>query len=266
MRWTYKEERYYRKELLNLYIKKNLTITEVGKILNIGETSVFNRLRRLGIKTIKDKKSGFLNKRAITLPRKYSVELAELTGILLGDGHLSHFQVWVTLGNKERDYAIYIINLFKKIFGFPLKVSINNDGYTDLYIGSVGVVGYFKKMGLVQNKVKDQVPVPKWIFTNKDYCHAFLRGFFDTDGSVYKLRHGWQINYCNRSLNLLKGIREILIKLGFRPSVISVYKIYLTRKTDLRRFTELIGSSNIRKADRLKIMMGGSDSGNSSTL
>jgi len=38
-RWTQQEEIYYTKELQKFYVKQNMTISEVGKILGIAESS-----------------------------------------------------------------------------------------------------------------------------------------------------------------------------------------------------------------------------------
>ena len=242
-RWTSKEEAFYRKELTKLYLHKNLSISEVATSLKIGQATVYDRLVRLGIKSIPSRKLRFCNQRIIDLP-KFSKNLAEIIGILLGDGHISEGQVWFTLGSKEQKYTYYIENLFFKVFGYHLKRCRIVKKYTSLYIGSKALVTSLKKMGLVQHKVKSQVGVPDWILNNKQYYPACLRGIFDTDGSIYKLRHGHQISFKNMSLVLLKDIRSMLIKLKFSPSQISNFSVYITKRKDLRRFKELIGSGN----------------------
>ncbi len=248
--WTEKQKRFFRRELVELYIKKNLSIREIGKLLGLAESGVYDRLLRLDIKPIPSQKKGFLNKRAISFP-KYSEDLAEIVGILLGDGHISSGQIWFTLGSKEQEYSNYINLLFSKVFGYQLKISITNKGYTNLFIGFIALVKYFKKMGLVQNKVKYQVGVPSWILKNKKYYSPCLRGLFDTDGSVYKIRSGYQISFKNMSFVLLKDIRKMLLVLGFSASQISNFSVYITKKEDLRRFREVIGSNNPPKFSRL---------------
>src|SRR3989344_1163767 len=100
-RWTREEERFYKKQLQRLYIVENKTIGEVAVQLKITETSVFDRLHRLNIKTIPEKKLKYRNQRNdVRLPKR-SARLAEFLGIMLGDGHVAHFQTFVTLGTKE---------------------------------------------------------------------------------------------------------------------------------------------------------------------
>lgn len=94
-----------------------------------------------------------------------------------GDGHLAHTQVTVTLGNKEQSYSDYVATLIKKIFGPLPKISITKRGYTTIYLGSVDIVNWLKSEGLVFNKVKVQVDIPRWIFTEESYMRKFLQGF-----------------------------------------------------------------------------------------
>ncbi len=268
--WTKKEESKYHFELFNLYIKQNKSLQEVSRVLGISEQAVFKRLGRLGIKTQPYLKKNYLKKRInIKIPKKHSEKMAEFFGIMLGDGHISHFQVVVSLGNKEEKYADYVRLLIEKIFKTNVKISIRSGGYRDVYLGSVDITSWLLKQGLVHNKVKSQVGVPKWIFVNKRYCKAFLRGFFDTDGSVYKLKYGVQISFCNRSLPILKSLQSMLKKLEYNPSSISLYNIYLTRRGDVKNFFKEIKPSNSKHTSRyleIKNKLRRSDSGYSRRL
>lgn len=269
-RWTMKEENRYHFELVDLYIKQNKSLREVSKILGISESTVFRRLNRLGIKTQPYLKKNYLKKRTdVKIPNKYSVDLAEFFGIMLGDGHVSHFQVVVSLGNKEEKYAKHVKLLMKKIFETNVKISLRGTGYRDVYLGSVDITSWLLKQGLVYNKVKSQVDVPAWIFGKNNFMEGFLRGFFDTDGSVYKLKYGIQMSFCNRSLPILKSLQLMLKKLEYNPSSISLYNMYLTRRGDVKRFFEEIKPSNPKHVARyLKIenKLRRSDSGYSRRL
>ena len=200
-------------------------------------------------------KKNYLKKRNdVKIPNKRSEDLAEFFGIMLGDGHVSHFQVVVSLGNKEEIYAEHVSMLIKKIFKTNAKISLRSTGYRDVYLGSVDITSWLLKQGLVSNKVKSQVDVPSWVFSKNNFIKGFLRGFFDTDGSVYKLRYGVQISFCNRSLPILKSLQLMLKKLRYNPSSVSLYNLYLTRRGDIERFFKEIKPSNHKHIDRyLKI-------------
>jgi len=252
-KWTEKEEEIYYDELYNLYVLKNKTIGEISKILSIEQSSVHKRLVRLSIDTSPETKKHYLNKRTdIIVPKKYSKNLAEVIGILLGDGSLSHFQVVVTLGNKEFSYAKHVQDLMNKVFKANAKIGKRETGYHDVYFGSVDISLWLQEQGLVFNKVKGQVDIPKWIFSDKEYMKMCLRGFFDTDGSVYKIRYGVQISFTNFSLPLLESLQCMLLRLQYSPSCISSHKVYLTRKEDVQRFFREIHPKNKKHIKRFE--------------
>lgn len=252
-RWTKIEEENLRKELYELYVMQNKTIGEISKLLSIEQSSVHKRLVRLSIPITPEKKKKYLNKRTdIVIPKKQSIELAEIIGILLGDGSLTHFQIVVTLGNKEYSYAEYVKSLMNKVFHADAKIGIRETKYNDVYFGSVEISSWLQDQGLVFNKVKDQVDVPGWIFCKDSYKKACLRGFFDTDGSVYKIRHGIQLSFTNYSVPLILSLRKMLFELEYTPSRLSSHKIYITRKEEIIRFFKEIQPKNKKHLKRFK--------------
>ncbi len=249
-RWTKEEEMAFRQELQSLYVTQNKSIAEVGSELGIAYQTVFDRLKRLGIKTIPEQKTKYSNRRNdVCLPKK-SVELAEFLGIMLGDGHISHFQTIVTLGTKELAYVQYVQALMQSLFKVSATISIKKSGYRDVYIGSTLITKWLRDQGLVSNKVATQVGVPKWIMSNKKYMRAFARGFFDTDGSVYALRFGIQISLTNKSAPLLLALQDMLRKLGYQVSEASAYRVYITKREDVKRFFKEVAPANEKHRHR----------------
>jgi len=255
-RWTADEEKIYREQLCELYVVQNKTIFEVAKALGIQWQSVFQRLRRLNIPTHPERKARYLDKRFdVKIPDRYSDDLAEFFGIMLGDGHISHFQVTVTLGKKELAYAHYVAMLIQKIFGPAPRILITKRDHKVIYLGSTEIVNWLKKEGLVSHKVKAQVDIPEWVFTRPSYMQRFLRGFFDTDGSVYKLRHGIQISFTNASAPMLASLQQLCVTLGYRVSAISGWRFYITKMSDVERFFEEIATQNIKHQNRFSAFL-----------
>ena len=192
------------------------------------------------------------------IPKAFSVKLAEFIGIMLGDGHISPTQIMVSIGFRDEKYLEHVSSLMKELFGVnPKYIERTDKNVYVIYLGSVPLVKFFKNMGLVSNKVQQQVDVPNWILSDSKYSKAFLRGFFDTDGSIYKLRFGVQMAFSNRSIPLLKSTRKILLDSNYHPSKISSWKVYLTRKLDLCRYVKEIGFGNkkhFKKAQKFGIL------------
>lgn len=254
-KWTEEEEIAYRTELNRFYTVENKTIDEVGEVLGIKPQTVFDRLRRLQIKTHPEFKKHYSNKRTDVKIPEYSDDLAEFFGIMLGDGNLTHFQVAVTLGTKEAEYAEYVARLIEKLFGPIAKILIYKKNYRSIYIGSVEATQWLQTEGLVFNKVKSQVSAPGWIFEKESYMERFLRGFFDTDGSVYELKFGIQIGLTNRSIPLLESLQQMLIALHYNVSAISKYRLYITKINDIKRFFEEITPQNPKHNERYKTFL-----------
>ena len=250
-RWNKTEENFYKNELKRLYVKQNKTIAEIGAYLNISEGTVFDRLKRLDIPTNPRNKTRYCNRsRTVVVPNKRSAKLAEFYGVMLGDGHISHFQIVVTLGTKELSYVEYVASLMTELFDAKPTILIRKDGYRDVYFGYVDLVKYLRADGFVTNKVREQVDIPHWIFEKPEWMNSFVRGFFDTDGSVYRLRFGIQVSFTNKSARLLISLHKMLIALGYRPSAISTDRIYLTRRGDLARFFSEVKPANTKHCSR----------------
>ena len=122
------------------------------------------------------------------LPKKYSEQLAELVGILLGDGGITPGQVFITLnGEADHDYVNFVIDLENRLFKEkPKIIKKNNDKAVAIYLNGIQLINYLVSIGLkIGNKVKQQVGVPNWIMSSKIYKVACLRGLMDTDGGVF---------------------------------------------------------------------------------
>ncbi|MBI4599548.1 hypothetical protein HY732_01355 [Candidatus Uhrbacteria bacterium] len=269
-RWTKIEEAVKRKELLELYVRRNKTIIEIAEILGITYPSAYERMRRFNITPCPYKKEHYRNKKRVTLP-PLSSDLAEFMGIMLGDGHRSDGQLIVTINARDDyGYIAYVAKIIKRLFNRNAGVQYRRCHNTaDVYFGSVEAVSYLTRIGLTaKNKVKEQSNVPTWVLRNSSYCKKFIRGFFDTDGSIYRLRgKAVQMSFSNRSRPLLDSLRLMLLNLSYHPSN-ATHVFYLTRKEDLQRYISMIGFGNPKHRQRAHEfgLLGGSHSGNCTRL
>jgi len=115
----------------------------------------------------------------VILPKRYSSDLAEFIGILLGDGTVSKYFVQIYLNMvADKEYTKYVLRLSKKLFP-KAAVTSRTDikrGTTDIQISTRMVCDYLKNIGF---KPKNKV-VPHWVKSRKGYIKAVLRGLFDT--------------------------------------------------------------------------------------
>jgi hypothetical protein len=254
-RWTTQQETEKHGELVELYERQNKTIFEIAPILHINPYTVYWRIIRLKIPTRTEREGKTShNARVLHVPEP-SGDLAEFCGVMLGDGHIGAAQISITVNIKtDSPYVAYLQDLLERLFHFRPRVTAVKHGSTvDLYITSAYLVRELRGIGLSSsNKVRDQVGVPEWIFSGPECQRRFLRGFFDTDGSIYRLKHfdAVQMSFSNLSRPLLEGTRRLLLIPGYHPSKMSGHSVYLTRRRDVANYIREIGFGNLKHAMR----------------
>ena len=217
----------------------------------------------------KGRKNSTGNTKDILIPEK-NEELAELIGIILGDGSIQDknwgYSVRIVGDSvKDREYLLsYVKPLCDSLFGLDSKVSKHRK-WNELFITihSKRAVEFLLSVGLLAgDKIKNKVTIPTWIFENDSYLQACLRGLVDTDGSIYELKPHWpglwQICFTNRNDALINDFRAGLLKLGIKCSKIYQYnpnkrspKVYITKKTELSKFYKEIGFSNPKHRNKV---------------
>lgn len=205
------------------------------------------------------------NKVKITLEEiRPSEDLAWLIGVIVGDGSTwnKNYNYVLILECKDLEFAMKFARCLEAVAECKTCFMIRNGYYR--------VCGYSKTLYNLLKKPLDLEKLKYYIEYNEETIRAFLRGFFDSEGSVDKRGY---IYIFNTDLKLLLYIKELLTRLGIqttRPHLSvkkgttfydkkrkktyyyykDVYKLYI-RVNSRRRFAELIGSTIQRKRERL---------------
>ncbi len=230
--------------------------------------------RRLGglhsLKTHRALETRFKLLRKVTFPKR-SAELAEMIGIFMGDGHMGEYQSTIVT-NSETDlgHAKYIRNLIEGLFNMSVSFRIRPDRKACvLVVSSKEFCRYLRQQGMTGNKVRHGVTIPEWIKRNDEYANVFIRGLFDTDGCVFldthrikgRIYHHLGMAFTNRTLSLLSYFKTRLEALGLHPTQKTPFTVFLRREEEIRRYFELIGTSNPKHTSRfqecLRIRQGG---------
>ena len=178
---------------------------------------------------------------------KRNKRTAELVGLSLGDGGLTNgntrnsmrFQLRGNLTEDREHYDNYIIPLFNKEVMIPLfkrKVGIvsnKNKGFYGLSVQSIKIEKNLNWIG-IPSGVKRELFIPYWIKNNKKNSISFLRGLFDTDGTVccqknYSIKNPLlhtkiKIDITITSKNLIKEVSIILNRLRIKNLIKKPYK------------------------------------------
>ena len=195
---------------------------------------------------------------------KHCKNLAELVGIILGDGSIyvkeevGAYQIRIAFSLKdEKEYRNYVNSLSYEIFGIKPGIKRHRNSAYYVCINSKQAVQQLRGIGLKEgNKKRNRSTIPDWVKKNKEYLKACTRGLIDTDGSIYRLSSKdpktLRISFKNRNTRLLNDARLSLESLGFHPSKIIEYNIFLTRKEDTKKYLNEIGFNNSKHIKKLK--------------
>lgn len=199
------------------------------------------------------------HKNQVKLPR-INKNLAELFGILLGDGSVTQYYAKIYLNRiADIEYVPFIKKLCTKLFPGASVTCRNriNLGTVEIQISSKDVCDYLRKIGFNAKERK----IPAWIIANKQFLKFTIRGLFDTEGSVgikyFKGKTGnylyKQLTVTNKNKNILGFLEKYLSKFGYKPTKNLRNNIYISNKKDILGYLSDIGSSNPKIIFKIKI-------------
>ncbi|MBI2070503.1 MAG: hypothetical protein HYT79_07835 [Elusimicrobia bacterium] len=177
-----------------------------------------------------------------------SAELAELIGIILGDGSLAPSsrtqRLLISLDSRVQDQVRYTAYLMKNVFEIEPKVVLQKGAHCNrVYIYHNGIA---EALGLpLGNKIKNDVGVPRWIKDDDSHLKLCLRGLFETDGSYYEQPHNstYVLDFKNKCRQLLQDVFDGLVQLGYRPQKGGDY-VRLAKKAEVQKFAKEINFRN----------------------
>lgn len=193
---------------------------------------------------------------------KFSVDLAEFVGIVLGDGGLTKNQLTISLNREtDKDYIVYVENLTKKLFSVQPSLRPRKQFLvTNIVVSRTELVDFCKNTGLkVGNKVRQGVDIPQWVKDKKAFMSACVRGLVDTDGSVFKHKYRsngkvykyTKIDFSSSSKPLMNSVFAFLKTLGLRPRIVKDGKKLRIESVDtVKKYMGVIGTSNKKHLNR----------------
>lgn len=192
------------------------------------------------------------------MPR-YSENLAEFFGIMMGDGGINNpWQANITVNSiKDKDYSKYIFTLCGELFGVT-PVIWKRKGMNALIISlaSTSIVDFLVKNGLPRgNKLKNGLNIPEWILNKSHYRKACVRGLMDTDGCAFvhihrinnKVYKNIGLTFTSYSPKLIFEVADILEEFGIVPHISKRGRdIYLYQADSVVKYLNIFGTSNHR--------------------
>lgn len=172
-------------------------------------------------------------------------DLAELIGVVLGDGHIGFFprseSLTIACNAKNRGFIKRYKNLIRKFFE------------KNPYEGRSGRDKNCVRVRVYQKNISKRLDIPigsrrninfktpQWILKNREYLKRYLRGLYEAEGSycIHKPTYTYKFLFSNRNKSLLQNVYSGLKILGFHPHR-SEYKIQISKKEEVYRIKDLL--------------------------
>lgn len=250
-------------ELYKFYIDQKLSAERLGKRYGVSTIIVINWLRAYGIVTRTHLESmntenikKELSEQKLKLPTKdYShlgPEKAYILGVLCGDGHITETFLGLEIRHDE-DFIEEFTKCFEKIYGLKYNYKYCSPKNT-LYVRISNQTMCKDLLSYGKFRTREWRTPKEIMRTNdKKIIGAFLRGFYDSEGSSSS-------RSCVTCSSVNKGglmeIGKLLEKLGIKSTLRgqrnnSYYVLYIFRKERFKLFRDLVGFTIKRKRDKL---------------
>lgn len=240
------------KQLRELYWKKRLSLRKVAKEMGVSNATI----RRWMIKW-KIPRRAYVRKILIV----FDENLAYVFGVLCGDGCLSFRKkikkYYILLKCKDRDFTEAFVVCLSKVFRRNIKYrwySKVSQYIVEAYVPKV-LVPFFVSYptGTMSWRIPD-------IIRHDNGCLeiAYLKGLFDSEGSVYSKKRTRKVVLSSFNHVGLYEVKELLERLGFSRVKVSVKgnNLALNSYPDLKLFHEKIGFSIQRQQMKLFELLG----------
>lgn len=259
-----------RPKIKKLYIQGNAS-RKVGKILGISHTRVLQLLKKENI-----------NRRTITksIPnknyKKLTPERAYILGVMCGDGCIfsgiakkkqwEYYLYVVYLSVKDKDFIDEFIHCIKMVYGISPSIyfrkrSQKNPKWSDIWTAKITRKEIYQDLATYKFGTHNwRVPYEIKYSDDERIAAAFLRGFYDSEGSVLKGPRNFGISVVSTNLDGLQEIKELLKRLNIESSKIGVDKRHknhtfyfpISKKSSIITFLNKIGFSIKRKRNKIK--------------
>ncbi len=154
----------------------SIPVNELKKKLNL-----IKRGSKYAIESRNISRSNF-----IKLPNKTSPELLEIIGLVVSDGSISKKGDSIGFYNQNVDLIDRFRTLMQKVFGIENFKEKNKGKNLGIIIYSKLLIEYFK---LLQFSAENKIKIPAYFFNLPvNEIKSFIRGYFDGDGAVAKLK------------------------------------------------------------------------------
>lgn len=216
--------------------ENNLSVAKISSTFKKRRIDNFKEWRKEAIKLgiIKNKFPNF----------KKNGDLAELIGVVLGDGYIGRFPrtelLTIVSNSKNTGFVERYSRLVEKIF--EKKPSLSKRKKSNCIDIKIYQSKISKRLDIPSGSRGSLVKkIPYWIVRNKSYLKRYLRGLYEAEGSfcIHKPTYTYKFLFANKNESLKQNVYMALKMLGFHPHK-SKYQIQISRKEEVFKAKSLI--------------------------
>jgi len=200
-----------------------------------------------------------------SLPSELDEKLASILGALISEGSVATDKIefcntdesWIEA--FERDWKVVFPNC--RLHKFKKKPSsYGKKPYYRLEIHSQHIIAFLRNIGLTPTTAKFK-RVPEVVLrSSQNVAAAFLRAYFEGDGSVSTSGRMNELSCCSVSEQLLREIQILLLRFGIASakrldSHRQTHKLYIRGLSDYIAFSQIIGFLSRRKNGKLEAII-----------
>lgn len=149
-------------------------------------------------------------------------DLAELIGVVLGDGHLQKFprteRLLIFSNSNNRGFVKRYEQLVKDIFEKqPYVYKQKNENCIRISIYEKKIQ---QRLGVPYSPRKNlKITVPRWILAKDEYVVRYLRGLYEAEGSTsfHAKTYTHKLDFANANQSMLANVYRLMKRLGFHP-------------------------------------------------
>jgi len=174
---------------------------------------------------------------------KKSGDLAELIGVILGDGNISKFPrtecLTIASNANNKGFIQRYSLLIKKVFAKKPVINKPHNGCIKIRIYQKQIS---RRLGVpTGSRSKTEISIPRWVLKNRSFLLKYLRGLYEAEGSfcVHRPTYTYKFLFSNRNESLLNNVYQALKILEFHPHK-SKYQIQISKRKEVYKIKDLL--------------------------
>lgn len=221
---------------------KGLTKDSNESVRKISETMKARKLDNFKKWRDEAKRNGSIKSEYLSLEK--NGDLAELIGVVLGDGHIYRHQRCESLritGDAAKPEFVYrsrdlVVAVFSKEPTMA-KVKASNAMTVTIYEKHIS-----DRLGIpCGSRANLRYLLPEWIRVERAFRIRFLRGLYEAEGSRchHAPSYTYKLLFRNMNPHLLTLVAKLVNELGFK-AIISSFQVQVSRRHEVQNLADLL--------------------------